>query len=166
MIKKTYDILNERFGSESIHSFETTECDSFIIINPTDIQLICMYLRYNPSLKFFFFSNLSGVDYPDKGQISLVYHLFSKKLNQLCILKAFVSRDVPEIGTIESVWKAAGWFEREVYDLLGVHFLHHSNLKRILLPEDWKGYPLRKDYKEEPVYHDMETTRPDVLRNR
>ncbi len=163
MTKKIHDILLDRFGSDAIIKFEET-IDPYIHVSYDLIGPICMYLRYNPELKFAFLQNISGVDYPDRETITIVYHLFSMKLNSKTVLKVSISRQTPEIETIESVWKAAGWFEREIFDLLGVVFLGHSNLKRLLLPEDWKGHPLRKDYKEEPVYHDMETTRESLLK--
>jgi len=163
MTQNIFNVLTQRFGADTILYYEQTSFDPYIIINPEDIQSICMYLRYNPELKLSFFLNLSGVDYPDREQITLVYHIYSMALKTTCVLKTSVSREFPELESIESVWKAAGWFEREIYDLLGVSFINHSNLKRILLPEDWKGHPLRKDYREEPVYHDMETTRNNLL---
>ncbi|OGR22093.1 MAG: hypothetical protein A2277_00940 [Desulfobacterales bacterium RIFOXYA12_FULL_46_15] len=158
MTYKGYDILALRFGKDTIIYCDKT-LNPYIEVSSDQIQEVCIYIRYHPELKFSFFFSLSGVDYPEKNRITLVYHLFSMKLKTLCVLKASVNRNHPELESIESVWKTAGWFEREIHDLLGVNFIRHSNMKRLLLPDDWVGYPLRKDYKEPLLYHDMETSR-------
>lgn len=87
---------------------------------------------------------LTAVDRKDK--IELVYIFYSFKTRQQIILKVFLSPDKPEIESLTKFYKSADWFEREVYDLFGVKFLNHPNLRRILNPDDWSGYPLRKDY--------------------
>ncbi len=158
-----YKLLLYHFGDEIIIEIVKTE-DPFIKINRDHIQTICAFLRYNPKIKFSFLSSISGVDYPERNEIDLAYHLFSLELNQLCVLKTTLPRDIPQLDSLESVWKVANWFEREIFDLLGVNFISHSNLKRILLPDDWEGHPLRKDYKENDSYHDMDTTRKDPLK--
>ncbi len=155
---KIYNILANRFGEDTLLFFDDT-LNPYIQVDSDQIQMLCIFMRYNPELKFSFFFSLCGVDYPDKNQITIVYHLFSIKLKKLCVLKSSVNRTHPELESIESVWKTAGWFEREVHDLLGVNFTNHSNMKRLLLPEDWIGHPLRKDYEEPATYHDMETSR-------
>ncbi|OGP61469.1 MAG: hypothetical protein A2V65_06085 [Deltaproteobacteria bacterium RBG_13_49_15] len=160
---EVYKLLIDRFGEDLILAYVETR-NPYIKINNGYVQAICTFLRYNPSTKFAFLSSISGVDYPQRNEIDIVYHLFSPFLNTLCVLKTSTPRDLPELESLESVWKVANWFEREIYDLLGVRFTGHSNLKRILLPDDWEGHPLRKDYKEKNSYHDMETMRPDPLK--
>ncbi len=157
-----YNLLIRRFGEETILEHIDTR-DPFIKVNPKHLQKICIYLRYNPETLYSFLSNITGVDYPEHNIIDLVYHIYSIKLKNICVLKTSVPRDTPEQESIESVWKVAGWFEREIYDLLGVKFNGNSNLKRIYMPEDWVGHPLRKDYSEENQYHDILTTRYDPL---
>ncbi|MFH1103112.1 MAG: NADH-quinone oxidoreductase subunit C [Pseudomonadota bacterium] len=160
---EVYKLLIDRFGEDLILTYVETR-NPYIKINSDHIQTICTFLRYNPNTNFVFLSSIAGVDYPQRNEIDIVYHLFSPLLNNLCVLKTSVPRGLPELESLESVWKVANWFEREIYDLLGVRFIGHSNLKRILLPDDWEGYPLRKDYKEKNAYHDMETTRQDPLK--
>ena len=80
------------------------------------------------------------------------------------ILKVRTPRDAAEVPTVEGVWKAANWLEREIYDLLGVTFTGHSDLRRLLMPEDWIGYPLRKDFVEPEEYHGISTRRESLLR--
>ena len=93
----------------------------------------------------------------------MVYHLYSLVHRHGLVLKAETDRDAPTIATVESVWKAATWLEREIYDLFGVNFAGHSDLRRILLPDDWVGHPLRKDYQEAGGYHGIGNERPDPL---
>lgn len=94
---------------------------------------------------FEFLHSITCVEYPEYFQI--VYHLFSLKNGKEGIaIKVNISKDNPEIPTLTSIYKTANWQEREIYDLFGIKFLNHPNLKRILLPEKWEGHPLRKDY--------------------
>ncbi|NOX35183.1 MAG: NADH-quinone oxidoreductase subunit C [Deltaproteobacteria bacterium] len=158
---RIYNILADRFGKDTLLYFDDT-LNPYIQVAPELIQTLCIFMRYNPALKFSFLFSLCGVDYPEKNQITMVYHLFSMKQKMLWVLKTSVRREHPELESIESVWKTAGWFEREIYDLLGVKFTNHSNMKRLLLPDGWVGHPLRKDYEEPLFYHDMETSRHRV----
>ncbi len=93
------------------------------------------------------FDNLSvitGVDYGDRFEA--IYNFFSYKKKENLVLKVLLDHDNPEVDSLESLWKVADWLERETYDLVGIKFRGHPNLKRILLPEGWIGHPLRKDY--------------------
>ena len=86
-------------------------------------------------------SDLTAIDWPKEEKIQIVYHLFSYAHNHQIVLKVDLPRDNPKIATLEEQWKVANWFEREVYDLFGVIFEGHSDLRRIMLPEDWVGLP-------------------------
>ena len=88
---------------------------------------------------------LAGVDYKDR--IEVVYVLYSMTHKHRYTLKCRLPRENPRISTVESVWSVANWHEREAYDMFGIVFEGHSDLRRILCPDDWEGYPLRKDYK-------------------
>ena len=92
----------------------------------------------------------------------LVYHLWSTKARASLVLKVKLPRwkddqpgQLPEVSSVEGVWRGADWHEREVFDLSGIRFLGHPDLRRILCPEDWDGYPLRKDYEMPLEYHGM-----------
>jgi len=156
------DRIRAAFGEEGIELHSET-VDPYIVVPAGKIVDICRFVRDDPDISLEAFSSLAGVDWPEEGSIDVVYHLASYKYHNVCVLKVRLPRDRPEVPTIEGLWKAANWFERETYDLLGVTFAGHPNLKRLLLPEDWEGYPLRKDYEEKPMYHGMETTREDPL---
>jgi NADH-quinone oxidoreductase subunit C len=138
--------------------------DPWITIQPAPVVEICRFLRDEPDLAFDCLSNQSGVDYNAKGQIQIVYHLYSYRHRHWIVLKVDLPRDNPVMPTVESVWKAANWHEREIYDLLGVTFEGHPDLRRLLMPEDWIGHPLRKDFVEPEEYHGISTRRETLLR--
>ena len=131
---------------------------------PTVIADVCRVLHDEPDLRFDCLSNQSGVDYTAKGHIEVVYHLYSYTHRHQIVLKVDVPRDNPVVPTVEGIWKAANWLEREIYDLLGVTFEGHPDLRRILMPEDWIGHPLRKDFVEPEEYHGIRTHRESLLR--
>ncbi|HEY0069776.1 MAG TPA: NADH-quinone oxidoreductase subunit C, partial [Chloroflexia bacterium] len=106
----------------------------------------CRFLRDTPGLEFDFLTDLTAVDYPARPKrFDVVSHLYSMSLNHMLRVKVGVADGEP-CPTITGVWKAANWEERECYDMFGVVFEGHPDLRRILLPEDWEGFPLRKDY--------------------
>ncbi len=97
--------------------------------------------------KFVRLSAVTAVDWhPAEPRFEVVYHLHSIERNQRLRVKCRLSGDNPEIESVYSVWRAADWYEREVFDMFGIGFRNHPNLVRILMPVDWEGYPLRKDY--------------------
>src|SRR5690349_18297364 len=106
---------------------------------------VCDFLRTDEKTPFDYLSDLTCVHYPDRGDtpFEVVYNLFSISTNERVRLKVKTSEDV---DSVTGVWPAANWLEREVYDLFGVRFANHPDLRRLLLPPDWEGYPLRKDF--------------------
>jgi len=110
---------------------------------------LCRDLRDKPEYSYQHLSCLTAVDYPKENKITLVCHLWSYKRASQLTLKVDLDRANPRIPTVETVWKSANWFEREVYDLYGVHFDGHSDLRRIMMPEDYGKYPLRKDFTDD-----------------
>ena len=138
--------------------------DPCIFIPPPAIVEVSRFLHDEPDLRFDSLSNQSGVDYKAKGVIEVVYHLYSYTHRHSLVLKVDVPRDNPVMPSVDSVWNAANWLEREIYDLLGVTFEGHPDLRRLLMPEDWIGYPLRKDFVEPEEYHGISTRRESLLR--
>ena len=116
-------------------------------IDPARIADVCDFLRREPEAGFNYLSDLTCVHYPMRaeGPMEVVYNLYSISRNERVRLKASINEDV-EIESVTGVWPSANWMEREVYDLFGVRFRNHPDLRRILLPPDWEGHPLRKDY--------------------
>lgn len=123
-------------------------------IEPARIVEVCRFLK--ETCQFNRLSAVTCVDlYPLEPRFEVIYHLHAipsagpglpPARNERLRLKCKVSGDLPQIDSVYDVWHSADWYEREVFDLFGVTFRNHPNLKRILMPEDWEGYPLRKDY--------------------
>jgi NADH-quinone oxidoreductase subunit C len=132
-------------------------------VRPADLVRVAEFLKTDPRFSIDSLECLTGIDHPDRANIAVVYHLFSYALRHRIVMKVFLPREAPEVATLCRVWSVANWQERECYDLLGVVFTGHPDLRRILLPDDWEGHPLRKDYRERAEYHGIPTTRPNPL---
>ncbi|MFI5251071.1 MAG: NADH-quinone oxidoreductase subunit C [Bacteroidota bacterium] len=128
--------------------------DPFIKINPAPWKELARFLHDDPEMKFDFLMCLSGMDY-GKNILGVVYHLYSMTKKHKLTVKIEVPVDNAVVPSVDSVWGTANWHEREAYDMFGVKFTGHPDLRRILLPDDWEGYPLRKDYKVPEYYQGM-----------
>jgi NADH-quinone oxidoreductase subunit C len=118
-----------------------------VFIRREKLRRIAEFLRDDPELAFTFLADLTAVDhYPSEPRFETVYHLLSIKNSERLRLKVRLSGDNPRVESMVAVWPAANAYEREVFDLFGIHFENHPFLRRILMPEDWEGHPLRKDY--------------------
>jgi NADH-quinone oxidoreductase subunit C len=114
-------------------------------IAPARIVSVCGFLKHDRG--FARLSTVTAVDrYPSEPRFEVVYHLHSIEHNERVRLKCRLSGENPEIESVTSVWRSADWYEREVFDLFGIRFAGHPDLRRIMLPDDWEGHPLRKDY--------------------
>ncbi len=140
-----HGILKEKFG-DAVLEDHVEAAEPFVVIRPDAWEEIAFFCRDDQRLRFDLLSCLTGVDYPDRKVIELIYCLDSTPNRHWLVVKAALPRDNPRIASVESVWKTMDWHERETFDLLGVTFEGHHNLTRILCAEDWVGYPLRRDY--------------------
>ena len=154
-----YERLKQRFSDKILET--GGKPDPFAVIDSGAIDEVCRFLRDDPETALDCLSNETGVDYNDR--IEVVYHLFSYKYHHGCVLKVKLPRDNAVVVTVESIWNAANWMEREIFDLLGVTFVGHSDMRRILMPEDWPGHPLRKDFVEPQEYHGISTVRESPI---
>ena len=151
-------LLTEKFGNEVIVGEETTGLQPALLIEPNYIKGVCLELRDNPKTYFDFLSCLTGVDYGiETRHFGVVYHLASIPYQTQLTLKISKENerdtgDLPTFPSITSVYLTAYRHEREAFDLVGIFFEGHPDLRRILLPDDWEGYPLRKDYKTAEYY--------------
>jgi NADH-quinone oxidoreductase subunit C len=148
--------LKERFG-EAIVGEEPAALQPWLVVKPEAIAEVAAFAKADPELAFDNLMCLSGVDYPkeDPPRLEVVYHLFSYPQRHRFVLKVQLPREAPVVPTVEGVWGVANWHEREAYDLFGITFSGHSDLRRILLPDDWQGHPLRKDWQDPEFYNGM-----------
>ena len=169
-IEEIFEILKAKFGDSVLELKSDRPVEPLIIVNPLEIDKICLYLRDEEELLFDSLMNLSGVDDANGeskndetgalniigGTLSVYYHIESTKIRHKICLKISTPRENPEAVSLYDVWRHADWQEREAYDLVGIKFLNHPDLRRILMPYDWEaGHPLRKDYKNPEFYQGM-----------
>ena len=152
------ELLTSKFGPEIIIKEETSGLQPALVIQPAKITEVCLELRDNEKTYFDLLECLSGIDYGiEENMFGVVYNLASIPYKSQLTLKVIKYHDrsreeLPSFPTVSSVWHTAEWHEREAFDLLGIQFENHPDLRRILLPDDWEGYPLRKDYKAQEYY--------------
>ena len=149
-------LLKDCFPDLTLELKTDLPTEAIIIVSPLEIEKISFFLRDTSELLFDDLMNLSGVDEPKLNLLSVYYHLVSTKFKHKITIKVSTDRNKPEVSTVTEVWKSADWHEREAYDLFGIIFLNHPDLRRILMPYDWDaGYPLRKDYENPEFYQGM-----------
>ncbi len=153
--------IKSKFGEAVISAEQTDQLQASLTIALSSIKDVCLFLRDEPELYFDYLNCLSGVDYStEKSELSVVYHLSSIPYKHQLVLKVNVpfERDssiLPVVPSVSDVWRSADWHEREAFDMYGIKFDGHSDMRRILCPDDWEGYPLRKDYEPAEVYNGL-----------
>jgi len=170
-IQQIHGVLLERFGEVAVGAAPHPATDPWIQVAAEAIVSVSRFLLDDSRMLFDHLNDLCGADYfePDakkaakfghEPHVEVVYHLSSLKLRQQLKLKVLVPRwkdgvagQLPIVPSVSSVWGIANWHEREAYDLVGIWFEGHPNLRRILCPEDWTGHALRKDYEFPLEYH-------------
>jgi NADH-quinone oxidoreductase subunit C len=145
-------LLTEQFGEKIVES-KVDAKNPWSEVAPTAILEVCQFLRSDERLRMDHLELLGGVDFKDRMEV--VYVLYSMRHHHRYTLKCRLPREDPRIVTVETIWGVANWHEREAYDMFGIVFEGHSDLRRILCPDDWEGYPLRKDYEFPTRYRDM-----------
>src|SRR5512143_1957661 len=152
--QEIHTALQQKFG-DAIHEAKLDGViDPFIKVAPGKIADVALYLRDDDAMAFDALMCLSGVDYKG-GKLGAVYHLNSTTRAHKIVLKVEVTAENPHCQSVEAVWKTANWHEREAFDMFGIVFDGHSDFRRIPMPDDWEGYPLRKDYQVPEYYHGM-----------
>ena len=131
--------------------------DSSFLVAPENLRALCLHLRDEEELRFDYLTCLSGVD--EGETLATVYHIHSLALGHFLTLRTRVPRENPEIDTVSDIWPAANWFEREAWDLFGIVYLGHPDPRRIMLPDDWEGHPLRKDFVDPHRYQEIDNER-------
>jgi NADH-quinone oxidoreductase subunit C len=137
----------QAFDSNALEEASSFRGEVTFYIRREKLRHVAEFLRDDAELAFTFLADLTAVDhYPNEPRFETVYHLLSIKNAERLRLKVRLSGDNPTVESMVSVWPAANAYEREVFDLFGIQFENHPFLRRILMPEDWEGHPLRKDY--------------------
>lgn len=166
--EEIFELLKTNFPDLNLEAKPDAKFEPFIIIPANEIDEVSSFLK--DKLEFDSLVNLSAVDdfngnkikddngneTMQGGTISVYYHLESIRCGYKLLLKVITDRDNPSVNSVTSVWKSANWHEREAYDMFGIKFNNHPDLRRILMPYDWEfGYPLRKDYQNPEFYQGM-----------
>ena len=160
--QEIHERLKARFGDD-VGPLSEPKIDPYCVVKRERIVEICRFLKSEPGVEMDFLEDLTAVDWPKRNVVEVVYHLLSYRHRHSIVLKVEADRAAPSVPTVECVWKTANWFEREVYDLFGVDFPGHPDLRRIMLPDDWIGHPLRKDYQEAGGFHGISNVRENPL---
>lgn len=145
--KKIAELIKDRYPTE-VKDITEFRGQVSVVVKKDRIKEIMKYLHSTPELYFDYIEDLCGVDYAGKKDIrfEVVYHLYSMRHRHMIRIKAEVSEDDCNIDSVVDIWAGANWHERECFDMYGITFNGHPDLRRILMPEDWEGHPLRKDY--------------------
>jgi NADH-quinone oxidoreductase subunit C len=137
----------QSWNEASVEGAKFDRDEMSIYVERSAIREACSLLRSDPTCPFNYLSDITAVDwYPSEPRFEVVYHLFSIAKKERVRLKVRLNGDSPVLESVTSVWPGANYFEREVFDLFGIRFNGHPYLRRLLMPEDWEGNPLRKDY--------------------
>ena len=151
-----HEAIKEQFGDRVLH-FEAGAAQPWIVVATDAIAEVCAFCKATPALALDNLMCLSAVDYPKETppRMEAVYHLYSYTHFHSVVLKVHTPREDAHVPTVEGTYGVANWHEREAYDLFGIVFDGHSDLRRILLPDDWIGHPLRKDWVDPDFYNGM-----------
>ncbi len=155
----TFDQILEVVRKSCTHSepvVDENATPKAIKISKEDLTAVAEELLQNPLTYFDMLSCITGLDNgPDAGRMEVIYNVYSIPLNHHLMVKITIPRDALEVETVSHIWKTAEWHEREIFDMYGIYFMNHKDLRRILMPADWEGHPLRKDYKHQEYYRDI-----------
>ena len=144
--QKAVDLLQPELGNDYLGLSEFRG-EKIVRVAPNSIVRACKFLRDLDVLKFDLLNLLTAVDYwPGEPRFAVDYRLVSMKTYEWIGLRVLLDSTSAEVETVETIFPSANWHEREIYDMYGIQFIGHSDLRRILMPEDWVGHPLRKDY--------------------
>lgn len=154
--KAIHDALVGRFG-ERVLSADLEAASPFVVVATESLVEMAEFCKSDSALAMDNLMCLSGVDYPkeEPPRMEVVYHLYSYTHHHTFALKVHLPRENPAVATVEGLWGVANFHERECWDMFGIVFTGHSDMRRILLPDDWEGHPLRKDWEDPEYYNGM-----------
>jgi len=156
-----------KYGEEILIAINEEAIQPYVEVPASKIDSVCRFLFEAPGLYFDFLACITGIDNgPQIGTMEVIYHLNSIPLGHSFVIKVTLERgelvdELPQVPTVSDIWRTADWHEREIYDLFGIVFEGHPDMRRILMPADWEGFPLRKDYQEQLYYHGIKVAYED-----
>ncbi|WP_259014852.1 NADH-quinone oxidoreductase subunit C [Emticicia fluvialis] len=154
-------VITDKFGETIVLKAESNVLQPSLTVPAESIVDVCTFMHENPNLYFDFLACITAIDNgPAVGTIEVIYNLTSIPYEHNFVLKVEVPRNaegepLPQVPSVAGIWRTADWHEREAFDLVGIDFTGHPDLRRILLPADWEGHPLRADYQEQEEYHSI-----------
>jgi len=160
-------LLTETFGEGVVLATQDQGLMPILTVTTSKLWDICYFLWSDERLFFDYLACITAIDNgPQVNTMEVVYNLNSIPYSTAFAMKVLLPRNqegepLPVVASVADIWRTADWHEREAYDLFGIHFENHPDLRRILLPEDWKGYPLRKDYQAQDEYHGIRVAYED-----
>jgi NADH-quinone oxidoreductase subunit C len=162
-----HEKLVARFG-DKIVSADLEAASPFVVVATDAIAEVAAFCKEDADLALDNLMCLSGVDYPgeDPPRMEVVYHILSYTHHHTFALKVHAPRESPAVPTVEGVWGVANFHERECWDMFGIVFTGHSDMRRILLPDDWEGFPLRKDWEDPDYYNGLHVKPTEQMADR
>lgn len=153
--QEIYTQLSGKFGEQILDFQEEGTQNPTVHIKAKGLRAVFEYLKSDDALQMDSLMCLSGHDPAPDAELEVIYHLHATELDHYITIKTRVNRETPAVESVATLYRTADWHEREAYDLFGIVFEGHPDLKRILMEEDWEGYPLRKDYVPAEFYRGM-----------
>ena len=148
------ELLHTKFGAMHFSQPKPTNPIPYLSLDAAKLGEVMQFLASDKSCYFDHLSAISAVDNGlEANTIDLFYNLYSYPFNNSLMVQVVLNRETPIAPTLSHIWKTADWHEREAFDLFGIQFSGHPDLRRILLPADWEGHPMRKDYQQQNYYH-------------
>lgn len=155
-------LLNEELHPEVVKVMDEAASPPAIVVKSDDIVAVANCCYSHEKLYFDQLACITGLDNgPEAGTMEVIYNFYSIPYHHALMVKVLLPRDEPRIASITSLYKTADWQEREIYDMYGIYFTDHPDLRRILMPADWEGYPLRKDYQQQEMYRGIKVAYDD-----
>lgn len=153
VFEEIVDHIKSSLGDGLIAGIDENCTPKAVLVSPEGLHELMEFLHTDEQCYFDSLSCITGLDNGvEKASMEVIYNLYAIPYNHHLTVKVSLDRANPVVDSVTAIWKAADWHEREAYDLLGIHFNNHPDLRRILLPADWEGHPLRKDYKHQEYY--------------